>query len=601
MIRARALSQSKLKSLSCLSIFFAQPLASITAPLSSNSYTFLPVKPQIPSKNPQFLFLTSPFSTQSAAAKPPSKQKQNPEKKPSQLSSKALPLTRDGNYNEETPRNTVCSGCGIHMQESNPKHPGFFVTPNSKSKEPILKRGGGYSVPEFTDSLKKGLILKQEGKSSSLEKETLDRDKSEKPVVCVRCHSLRHYGKVKDPTVENLLPEFDFDHTVGKRLASTSGARSVVLLVVDASDFDGSFPRKVAKLVSDVADDYRAAWKKGESGNVPRIVLVVTKLDLLPSSISPTGFQHWVRQRAREGGASRISKLHIVSPVKDWGVKSLVEDIVEMAGPRGTVWAVGAQNAGKSTLINAIAKTVGGKVGYLTEAPVPGTTLGIVRVEGVLPGKAKLFDTPGLLHPHQITTRLTREEQKLVHLNKELKPRTYRLKVGHSVHIARLMRLDIEKLSVESMYATVWASPHLPLHMGKTQTADRRMLDDHFGRQLQPPIGHKRVKELGEWVRKEFQVSGGSWDSSSVDVAAAGLGWFALGLNGEAELSVWTYQGVDVVLRSNPLIPSRAQVFEETGFTVSKIVSQADQALNKSQRQSEKKRKQNELNPNCCS
>ena len=55
-----------------------------------------------------------------------------------------------------------------------------------------------------------------------------------------RCHSLRHYGKVKDPTVENLLPEVDFEHTVGKRLVSTSGTRSVVLMVVDASDFDGS-------------------------------------------------------------------------------------------------------------------------------------------------------------------------------------------------------------------------------------------------------------------------------------------------------------------------------------------------------------------------
>nr|POE96304.1 gtp-binding protein brassinazole insensitive pale green 2, chloroplastic [Quercus suber] len=43
-------------------------------------------------------------------------------------------------------------------------------------------------------------------------------------------------------------------------------------------------------------------------------------------------------------------------------------------------------------------------------------------------GAGELFDTPGLLHPHQITTRLTREEQKLVHISKELRPRTYRIK-----------------------------------------------------------------------------------------------------------------------------------------------------------------------------
>lgn len=260
--------------------------------------------------------------------------------------------------------------------------------------------------------------------------ETLNPKLLEKPVVCARCHSLRHYGRVKDPTVENLLPDFDFDHTVGRRFSSVTGPRTVVLMVVDASDFDGSFPRAVARLVSKTIDENYSSWKKGKSGNVPRVVLVVTKIDLLPSSIPPNGFEHWVRTRAREGGANKLTSVHLVSAVRDWGLKNLVDDVAALAGLRGHVWAIGAQNAGKSTLINAIGKSVGGNVSHLTEAPVPGTTLGIVRVEGVLPGQAKLFDTPGLLHPHQLSIRLTREEQKLVHIRKELKPRTYRIKVS---------------------------------------------------------------------------------------------------------------------------------------------------------------------------
>lgn len=95
-------------------------------------------------------------------------------------------------------------------------------------------------------------------------------------------------------------------------------------------------------------------------------------------------------------------------------------------------------------------------------------------------------------------------------------------------------------------------------------------------------------------MRKEFHVSGKSWDSSSVDIAAAGLGWFAIGLKGEAVLGVWTYDGVQIFLR-NSLIPDRSQVFEVAGFTVSKVVSRADHALNKSKRQSETKRKQRNL------
>ena len=50
--------------------------------------------------------------------------------------------------------------------------------------------------------------------------------------------------------------------------------------------------------------------------------------------------------------------------------------------------------------------------------------------------------------------------------------------------MAGLMRLDIEETSLDSIYVTVWASPYLPLHMGKTENA-HKMFQDHFGRQLQ--------------------------------------------------------------------------------------------------------------------
>ncbi|CAL1377313.1 unnamed protein product [Linum trigynum] len=576
MVIARNLSvaKSKLKPLFSLSRFSPSLQNHHPLPSPAHHHRFAEGKGSSVSASPFPSSYSSchPF-TSAAAAK-------------SQKPSSSLILSRDGNVDEATPSAAVCPGCGIRMQDSDAKHPGFFVKPSSR--DPSYKSRVRL-VPialesEVSSSLKKGFVEDSENPQTSAA--STGGKFSGRPVVCARCHSLRHYGKVKDPTVENLLPEFDFYHAVGKRLVSASGARSVVLLVVDAVDFDGSFPRRLAKLVTEAIDENYTNWKEGKSGNVPRVVLVITKIDLLPTSLSPTRFEHWVRQRARDGGAGVIKKVHFVSAVKDWGLKDLVEDVKELAGARGHVWTVGMQNAGKSTLLNAMGKCAGGgseaKVIHLTEAPVPGTTLGIIRVEGVLPGNAKLFDTPGLLNPNQITTRLTRDEQKLVQITKELKPRTYRIKVGYSVHIGGLMRLDIEESSVDSIYVTVWGSPYLPLHMGKTENAST-MFEEHFGRQLQPPIGVKRVQELGKWVRHEFTVTGNSWDSSSVDIAAAGLGWFAIGLKGDAVLGVWTYDGIDVVLR-NSLIPYRAEIFEVAGFTVSKIVSKADQDLNETKR-----------------
>jgi hypothetical protein len=66
----------------------------------------------------------------------------------------------------------------------------------------------------------------------------------------------------------------------------------------------------------------------------------------------------------------------------------------------------------------------------LTEAAVPGTTLGILRVTGVLPAKAKMYDTPGLLHPYIMAMRLNNEERKMIEIRKELRPRSFRVKVS---------------------------------------------------------------------------------------------------------------------------------------------------------------------------
>lgn len=55
---------------------------------------------------------------------------------------------------------------------------------------------------------------------------------------------------------------------------------------------------------------------------------------------------------------------------------------------------------------------------------------------------------------------------------------------GHSIHIGGLIRLDVEELSVDTIYITVWASSLLPLHMGKTENASA-MMENHFGLQLQ--------------------------------------------------------------------------------------------------------------------
>lgn len=287
--------------------------------------------------------------------------------------------------------------------------------------------GYGNVTEESLSKGKKKRVSKAERKNLAREAQ---REEQEEVTVCARCHSLRNYGLVKNQTAENLIPDFDFDRLITTRLMKpgSNADATVVVMVVDCVDFDGSFPRRAAESLFKALEGSRDGPKF--SKKMPKLVLVATKVDLLPSQISPARLDRWVRHRAKAGGAPKLNGVYLVSARKDTGVRNVLAFIKELTGPRGNVWVIGAQNAGKSTLINALAKKQGVKVTKLTEAPVPGTTLGILRIGGILPAKAKMYDTPGLLHPYLMSMRLNREEQKMIELRKELRPRTYRIKAS---------------------------------------------------------------------------------------------------------------------------------------------------------------------------
>lgn len=85
---------------------------------------------------------------------------------------------------------------------------------------------------------------------------------------------------------------------------------------------------------------------------------------------------------------------------------------------------------------------------------LPGTTLDLVRLEALLPGKRTVIDTPGLLQPHQITPRLTGDEARMVLPRRPLRPRTFRVGEGSTVSIGGLARVDVLEGSPTTIYLT---------------------------------------------------------------------------------------------------------------------------------------------------
>lgn len=166
--------------------------------------------------------------------------------------------------------------------------------------------------------------------------------------------------------------------------------------------------------------------------------------------------------------------------------------------------------AGKSSLINAM-KKLGGTGGKSepTVAPVPGTTLGLLRVPGIPLGpKHRTFDTPGVPHSYQLTSRLNLDELAAVLPRRRLKPRTYRIPVGSSILIGGLARVDVISAPSATVYVTFFVSDEIVTHLGKTQGKRfATLLTTQFSC-LTTPVGcHLRMQlpyVASSWSRQSY-------------------------------------------------------------------------------------------------
>jgi hypothetical protein len=204
--------------------------------------------------------------------------------------------------------------------------------------------------------------------------------------------------------------------------------------------------------------------------------------------------------------------------------------------------------------------------GEPTVAPVPGTTLGLLRVAGVPLGpKQRVFDTPGVRHGYQLTTRLQLEEVSMVLPRRRLKPRTWRLGEGSSLLIGGLARVDVVASPAPTLYLTAYVSDDVVCHMGRTDGAGERR-DKHVGGLLVPPLSPARMDEIGPLVPRDAEVAGDHWDRSGTDIAIAGVGWVAVGVKGAAKLRVWAPEGVSVTTHES-LVPDYAKDFQRPGWS----------------------------------
>ena len=327
-------------------------------------------------------------------------------------------------------------------------------------------------------------------------------------VYCQRCFRLRHYNEISDVNIS--------DDDFIKLLHEVGESDALVVNVIDIFDFNGSVIPGLSRFVS---------------GN--DVLLVGNKKDILPKSVKDGKVTQWLTERAHEVGLRPVDVV-LTSAQNKQAIKELMDKIESHRKGRD-VYVVGVTNVGKSTLINAIIQEITGDKDIITTSRFPGTTLD--KIEIPLDDGSYLFDTPGIIHRHQMAHYLTAKNLKYISPKKEIKPKTYQLNPEQTLFLAGLGRFDF--ISGERQGFTAFFENTLDLHRTKLAGADE-FYQKHAGTLLVPPSSQE-LANFPKLVRHEFSIK------EKTDIVFSGLGWIRV--NEKAKIAAWAPKGVDVVIR----------------------------------------------------
>ncbi|MFC3928267.1 ribosome biogenesis GTPase YqeH [Streptococcus caprae] len=327
-------------------------------------------------------------------------------------------------------------------------------------------------------------------------------------LYCQRCFRLRHYNEITDVNIS--------DDEFLKLLHEVGDSDALVVNVVDIFDFNGSVIPGLSRFVS---------------GN--DVLLVGNKKDILPKSVKDGKVTQWLTERAHEEGLRPVDVI-LTSAQNKYAIKELIERIGQLRKGRD-VYVVGVTNVGKSTLINAIIQEITGDKDIITTSRFPGTTLD--KIEIPLDDGSYIFDTPGIIHRHQMAHYLTAKDLKYISPKKEIKPKTYQLNPEQTLFLGGLARFDY--VSGEKQGFTAYFDNNLQLHRTKLAGADA-FYDKHVGTLLTPPAS-KDLAEFPKLIKHDFTIT------EKTDIVFSGLGWIRV--SGIAKISAWAPEGVAVIKR----------------------------------------------------
>ncbi|XP_010264328.1 PREDICTED: putative nitric oxide synthase isoform X2 [Nelumbo nucifera] len=382
-----------------------------------------------------------------------------------------------------SPASASCYGCGAPLQTSEVDAPGY--------------------VEPDTYELKK-------------------KHRQLRTVLCGRCRLLSHGHMITAVGGHGGYSggkQFISAEELREKLSHLRHEKALIVKLVDIVDFNGSFLARIRDL----------------AGANP-IILVITKIDLLPKETDLNCIGDWVVEATTKKKLNVLS-IHLTSSKSLVGIAGVVSEIQKEKK--------GSANVGKSAFINALLKMMAQKDPVAAvarkykpiQSAVPGTTLGPIQIDAFL-GGGKLFDTPGVHLHHRQAAVVHSEDLPALAPQSRLRGQIFPVASqktmsceteasdlnGFSFFWGGLVRIDVLKVH-PSTRLTFYGPKALRIHMVPTTQADE-FYQQELGVLLTPPTGKQSAENWeGLQTVRQLQINFEDRRRPVCDVAISGLGW----------------------------------------------------------------------------
>ena len=225
--------------------------------------------------------------------------------------------------------------------------------------------------------------------------------------ICSRCFRMKNYGEYQVITKSN--------EEYLNILKSVGETKDLVLYITDLLNLE----KNIEQIRSIIPN---------------KMILVLNKKDVLPKSVKETKLIQYLEEKD-----IHFEEVIVISVSKNYNIDYLLKRI-KFYQTTKNVYVIGHTNAGKSSLINKLIQNYSDNSQELTMSPLPSTTLNMVKIE--INDYLTLIDTPGLVDTGSILNHIDSSMVKKISPRKEIKPKTYQLRVNQAIIIEDLVRID---------------------------------------------------------------------------------------------------------------------------------------------------------------